>query len=83
MLELAAEAGVRYAGVLCGRATWQNGISVYANKGVSALEDWLADRGAKNIQALDALLTRGATAWWDVYGGQDNIEVIEPNNAAH
>ncbi|GAC1404080.1 MAG: tagatose 1,6-diphosphate aldolase [Ktedonobacteraceae bacterium] len=83
MLELAAEAGVRYAGVLCGRATWQNGISVYANKGVSALEDWLADRGAKNIQALNTVLVRGATAWWNVYGGQDNIEVIESNNPAH
>ncbi|GAC1399125.1 MAG: tagatose 1,6-diphosphate aldolase [Ktedonobacteraceae bacterium] len=83
MLELAAEAGERYAGVLCGRATWQNGISVYANEGVTALEDWLADRGAKNIQALNAVLVRGATAWWDAYGGQDNIEVIEANNVAH
>jgi len=80
MLELAAEAGVQYSGVLCGRATWQKAIPVYANEGIAALEDWLADQGAKNIQALDEVLTRGATAWWNAYGGKDNIEVIESNN---
>ncbi len=77
MLELAAEADVKYSGVLCGRATWQDAISVYANEGVAALEGWLADQGKQNIQALNDVLARGATAWWDVYGGQDNIEVIE------
>src|SRR5258708_28034027 len=83
MLELAAEAGVKYSGVLCGRATWQDAIPVYANDGVAALEGWLAKRGLQNIQALNNVLAHGATAWWDAYGGQDNIEVIEPRNAAH
>jgi len=83
MLELAAEAGVKYSGVLCGRATWQDAIPVYANEGVAALEGWLAERGLQNIQALNDVLARGATAWWDAYGGKDNIEVIEPSNAAH
>ncbi len=77
MLELAAEAGVKYSGVLCGRATWQDAIPVYANDGVAALEGWLADRGLKNIQALNNVLALGATAWWDAYGGKDNIEIIE------
>ncbi|HLJ34757.1 MAG TPA: tagatose 1,6-diphosphate aldolase, partial [Ktedonobacteraceae bacterium] len=36
MLELAAEAGVKFSGVLCGRATWQAGIAVYANGGIPA-----------------------------------------------
>ena len=75
MLELVAEAGVQYSGVLCGRATWQKAIPVYANEGIAALEDWLADQGAKNIQALNEVLTHGATAWWNAYGGKDNIEV--------
>src|SRR6266446_10997962 len=83
MLELAAEAGVKYSGVLCGRATWQDAIPVYANDGVAALEGWLAKRGLQNIQALNNVLAHGATAWWDAYGGKDNIEVIEPSNAAH
>jgi tagatose 1,6-diphosphate aldolase len=83
MLELAAEAGVKYSGVLCGRATWQEAIPVYANEGVAALEGWLADRGRQNIQALNDVLARGAVPWWDAYGGKDNIEVIEPGNPAH
>src|SRR3989441_7841271 len=33
MLELAAEAGAKNAGVLCGRATWQDAIAAYANEG--------------------------------------------------
>lgn len=64
MLELAAEAGVKYAGVLCGRATWQDAIPVYANKGVAALEDWLVNQGRQNIQKLNGILAHSATAWW-------------------
>lgn len=76
MLELAAEAGVPYSGILCGRATWQEAIPIYATGGISALEDWLAERGVKNIQTLNAVLARGAVAWWDAYGGMDNIEIV-------
>ncbi len=59
-LELACEAGVKFNGVLCGRATWKEGIPVYAKEGVKALEGWLSDRGVKNIQALNAILNKGA-----------------------
>ncbi|MDA2937636.1 tagatose 1,6-diphosphate aldolase [Acidobacteria bacterium AH-259-A15] len=61
-LELAIEAGVNFAGVLCGRATWKDGIPVYARQGLTALEDWLADRGVKNMQALNEVLV-GAHSW--------------------
>jgi tagatose 1,6-diphosphate aldolase len=77
MLELAAEAGIKFSGVLCGRATWQEGVSVYANQGVQALDHWLEDHGTQNIQAVNNVLARCATPWWDVYGGRGNIEVIE------
>ncbi len=73
-LELAAEAGVAYNGVLCGRATWKEGIPVYAKQGVKALEEWLQDRGVKNIQALNAVLEKGAKPWYDVYGGESRIQ---------
>ena len=76
MLELSAEAGVKFAGVLCGRATWQGGIAVYANEGVRALERWLAEQGKQKIQAINNVLARCATPWWDIYGGKDNIELI-------
>ncbi|MEZ4683128.1 MAG: tagatose 1,6-diphosphate aldolase [Caldilineaceae bacterium] len=75
-LEMAAEANVPFSGVLCGRATWQDGIPVYAQKGVAALEEWLADRGVENIKALNAVLAKGAKPWWDFYGGKENIEVV-------
>src|SRR3954453_5302053 len=35
-LELAAESGVKFNGVLCGRATWKDGIAVFAEKGEKA-----------------------------------------------
>lgn len=74
MLELASEAGAKYSGVLCGRATWQGGISIYANEGVSALERWLEEQGTQKIQIINNMLARCATPWWEVYGGKDNIE---------
>lgn len=75
-LELAAEAGTPFAGVLCGRATWQDGIPVYATQGYDALVGWLEDRGVKNIEALNQVLAKGAKPWWNFYGGKDNIEVV-------
>jgi tagatose 1,6-diphosphate aldolase len=76
-LELAAEAGTNFSGVLCGRATWQDGIPVYAREGLEALERWLQDRGVQNIQALNEVLAKGAKPWWTIYGGRENIEVVE------
>ena len=63
-LHLAAEAGARFSGVLCGRATWQDGVPVYAHEGVEALEGWLATEGVRNIQAINDCL-RAATPWHD------------------
>jgi tagatose 1,6-diphosphate aldolase len=74
-LELAAEAGTSFSGVLCGRATWQEGIPEYAKGGPEALRRWLSGRGVENIQALNEVLRKGARPWWDFYGGKDNIEV--------
>jgi tagatose 1,6-diphosphate aldolase len=76
-LELAAEANTGFAGVLCGRATWQDGIKEYGKGGAAALEAWLQDRGVKNIQALNEVLNRGAKPWYEFYGGLDNIEVVD------
>ncbi len=75
-LELAAEAGVPFNGVLCGRATWKDGIPVYAKQGLHAFEVWLKDRGVKNIQALNAILEKGAKPWWNAFGGKDKIKVV-------
>jgi tagatose 1,6-diphosphate aldolase len=75
-LELATEAGTNFSGVLCGRATWQDGIPAYGKSGAPALRAWLNEQGVKNIQALNAVLAKGAKPWWDFYGGIANIEVV-------
>jgi tagatose 1,6-diphosphate aldolase len=75
-LEIAAEAGTPFSGVLCGRATWQDAIPVFAKEGVGALESWLEDRGVQNIEALNQVLAKGAKPWWGIYGGKENIEVV-------
>jgi tagatose 1,6-diphosphate aldolase len=61
-LELAAESGVKFSGVLCGRATWKDAIPVYAKQGVKALEDWLGNQGVKNIENVNKAL-KAATPW--------------------
>lgn len=61
-LNLAAEAGTAYSGVLCGRATWKEGIPVYAKQGMKALEDWLEDQGVKNINAVNEAI-KPAKPW--------------------
>ncbi len=66
-LNMAAEAGTDYSGVLCGRATWSNGVPVYAKNGVKALEDWLADEGVKNINAVNDAI-KSAKSWHGKYG---------------
>ncbi len=66
-LELAGESGVNFSGVLCGRATWKDGIPVYAKHGVTALEDWLANLGVKHINNVNDRLV-AAKPWFSFYG---------------
>jgi tagatose 1,6-diphosphate aldolase len=66
-LNMAAEAGTDYSGVLCGRATWKDGVPVYAKQGVKALEDWLSDQGVKNINAVNSAI-KSAKPWHAKYG---------------
>jgi tagatose 1,6-diphosphate aldolase len=70
-LALAAEAGVKFNGVLCGRATWKDGIPVYAKQGAKAFEQWLQSEGVKNIENVNTSL-KAATSWFAKY------EVSEP-----
>ena len=70
-LNMAAEAGTDYSGVLCGRATWKDGIPIYAEKGGKAFEAWLKDEGVKNIENVNNAL-KAATPWYSIY------EVAEP-----
>ena len=61
-LAMASEAGTPFSGVLCGRATWKEGIPVYAKQGMAALQQWLDTIGIKNINAVNAALS-AAKPW--------------------
>jgi tagatose 1,6-diphosphate aldolase len=61
-LELAAESGVAFNGVLCGRATWKDGIPIYAKEGPEAFRRWLQSTGAENIRNVNKAL-EAATPW--------------------
>jgi len=61
-LALAADAGTRFSGVLCGRATWKDGISVYAKEGAAAFKKWLETKGVENISNVNASL-KSASSW--------------------
>ncbi len=65
-LELASEAGVHFCGVLCGRATWKDGVGVFVRGGAEALQEWLETEGVRNIQAVNTSL-RHATPWPEKY----------------
>ena len=65
-LELAGESGVKFNGVLCGRATWKDGIPVYAKHGADAFRKWLQTEGVKNINNVNERL-KAATAWYSIY----------------
>jgi tagatose 1,6-diphosphate aldolase len=73
-LELAAEAGVNFSGVLCGRATWQEGVPVFVAKGAKALEEWLLQEGAENIEAVNRLLA-AAQPW---YSAPQKASLVRP-----
>jgi len=65
-LELAAETGVKFNGVLCGRATWKDGIPIYAKQGAAAFRKWLETEGVKNINNVNNRL-QAATSWHSIY----------------
>ncbi len=66
-LSMAAEAGTDYSGVLCGRATWKDGVGVYGKQGAKALEDWMSEEGVKNIEAVNAAI-KPAKPWYSKAG---------------
>jgi tagatose 1,6-diphosphate aldolase len=68
-LELAAESGVKFSGVLCGRATWKDGIPVYAKQGGEAFRTWLESEGVKNIGNVNDCL-KAARPWFEFYGAK-------------
>ncbi len=67
-LELAGESGTSFNGVLCGRATWKDGIPIYAKHGEKAFEDWLNTVGVENINNVNEAL-KAAHPWYGKVDG--------------
>ena len=66
-LELAGESGVKFNGVLCGRATWKDGMAIYGKQGAAAFRAWLEQQGVENIKNVNAAL-KPASPWFSFYG---------------
>lgn len=66
-LSMAGESGAAYSGVLCGRATWKEGIPVYAQQGATSLEQWLAGEGLRNLRRVNNAI-KTAHPWWEKLG---------------
>lgn len=59
-LLFASESGSTFNGVLCGRATWANGVSVFVKDGEKATKEWLQTVGEQNVAELNKVLEETA-----------------------
>lgn len=64
-LYFAKEAGSSFNGVLCGRATWANGVEPFITEGEAAARKWLQTEGKKNIDELNSVLAETASSWYE------------------
>lgn len=62
-LELAKESGSTFNGVLCGRATWKEGVEPFVENGEKACRQWLNTIGIEHIQKLNDVVERTASSW--------------------
>lgn len=60
-LRFAKNAGSTFNGVLCGRATWADGVESYIVNGEAAAIEWMNTQGRQNIEELNAVLKETAT----------------------
>ncbi|MFY0759920.1 tagatose-bisphosphate aldolase [Metabacillus dongyingensis] len=64
-LKFAKETGSTFNGVLCGRATWKDGVAPFAISGEQAVRAWLQDTGKRNIEELNVVLKETASSWFE------------------
>lgn len=60
-LRFAKDAGSTFNGVLCGRATWTDGVAVFIQEGEAAAIEWLRTQGKQNVDELNTVLAETAT----------------------
>lgn len=62
-LQFAKDSGSTFNGVLCGRATWKNGVHHYVANGEDSAVEWLQSEGRENIEALNKVVAQTASSW--------------------
>lgn len=62
-LYFAKEAGSDFNGVLCGRATWKDGVNIFVKEGEKATRQWLQTVGKQNMDDLNQVLNETASSW--------------------
>lgn len=60
-LRFAHDAGSTFNGVLCGRATWADGVKPFVTGDEAQVRNWLQTQGRKNIEELNEVLKVTAT----------------------
>lgn len=60
-LRFAHDAGSTFNGVLCGRATWADGVKPFVTGDEEQVRDWLQTQGRNNIEELNEVLKVTAT----------------------
>ena len=71
-LEMAADNGVAFHGILGGRAIWQDGVPIYVKSGVEALEEWMRTTGAQNVEDVKKVLQK-ARSWKEARSMQGRV----------
>lgn len=61
-LRFAKDAGAQFHGVLCGRATWKDGVAEFLESEEKGLE-WLQTQGKEKIQSLNEVIEEVCTPW--------------------
>ncbi|MDA3964454.1 tagatose-bisphosphate aldolase [Enterococcus thailandicus] len=64
-LVFAHKSGSDFNGVLCGRATWKDGVKAYVESGRAGAIDWLQTTGRANIEELNEVVEQTATPWYE------------------
>ncbi|GMA48138.1 tagatose-bisphosphate aldolase [Tetragenococcus muriaticus] len=60
-LRFAKKAGSTFNGVLCGRATWADGVEIFVTKGEEEARKWMRTQGKNHIETLNEVLCETAT----------------------
>ncbi|MGM7719750.1 tagatose 1,6-diphosphate aldolase [Metabacillus sp. Hm71] len=62
-LHFAKEAKSEFCGILCGRATWKDGIKTFALEGKEKFYQWLETHGVENLNKVSDAVQNTATPW--------------------